>query len=52
MKVFLSILFALLLVGIFVVIIVFIPWLLALILIVFMVAAVARLIYFILDQWW
>ena len=51
MKVFLSILFALLLVGIFVAIIIFIPWLLALVLVVLLVAVVARLIYLILDNW-
>ena len=52
MKVFLSILFALLLVGIFVAIIVFIPWLLALGLIVLLIAALASIIYLFLDNWW
>lgn len=52
MKVFLSILLALLIVAIFFTAIVFIPWLLAIIVGCFLIFALARLIYFILDQWW
>lgn len=52
MKVFLSILLALFLLGIFVAIITFIPWLLALVLIVLLTAALARIIYLFLDNWW
>ena len=48
MKVFISILLALFLVGIYVTAIVFVPWLFALIIIVLLIVALARIIYRIL----